>query len=1004
MRRGHINLLILAPNMSGLLKNLFLSISLLPILAVGQSYNFINYGISDGLAHEKVTDLCEDQFGNLWVATAGGGLSKFNGLNFENYTIKNGLQSNYVRSILSDSRGNIWAATAVGISKLDGFGVVNFNIDSIDQSNNSVNIIYESKSGQIWFSASNGNLGVIDRNDVLSIIINEVSTSSADRIIDIQEDNQGNIWFISAIYGLVRYDGDSFKNVLTNSSYKGYILSLQKDEAENSLLIGTNKGLVSLNTETEQITTIPEFEGTFTKSIISNDDEVYWIVSSNGVTKYEHGKLLQNFGANEGLTDQRINIIYQDREDNLWVGSDGDGLFKLNNETIQFIGKEHGLPISPITSITKDENDNYWFGSFGMGLTMWDGTTFYKENTQTGLPSDYITSLAADSKGSLYIGTRGSGIVKKNENGYKNITQQEGLAHPVVRSLFVDSNDIVWIGTLDGLSRLEDNTISSYTTENGLADNLVWNISETVENEVLVVTRKGFSCIKNGKVIPVELDSSIFTKRINTALKDDFQNYWIGYSGHGLLKVDPFGEQTFYTAESGLSSDLIYNLHFDKLGNIIVGTERGIDKIVMDKGEIQRIKTYSQIEGFRELQTTYGATYQDDNKIWYGSSDGAFIFDLEKEKNTRVEPLIYITGLRLFYDVVDWQDYADSATSWLNLPIGLELPFSENNLVINYQGTSLSNPEAVQYRYRLVGQGSKWSYPTSRSEAVYTNLSPGDYRFEVIASNSDGIWSETPISYSFKVIPPFYLKWWFFLVVIVSILLAIKLFNDYRIKVKLDKILNTEKIRNEEQQRVRKRMARDFHDNLGNQLASISVYTNLISLKLKARSKEIDDLITNIQKHTGSLFTGTKDFIWSMDPDSDDLEEVFTYIKDFGEELFQNTEIDFYSSADDINNLSIPLPPGWSRQLVLICKEAMTNALKHSKATKVIFKLNIIDKYFVIAIEDNGLGFDNKEKSGSMGLRNMTSRADQIGGILEIINDDIGTKVTFRAPMPSLKN
>ena len=172
-------------------------------------------------------------------------------------------------------------------------------------------------------------------------------------------------------------------------------------------------------------------------------------------------------------------------------------------------------------------------------------------------------------------------------------------------------------------------------------------------------------------------------------------------------------------------------------------------------------------------------------------------------------------------------------------------------------------------------------------------------------------------------------------------------------------------------------------------------------MKLKNRTPEIDELLKKIEKHTKSLFNGTKDFIWSIDPESDNLSEVFTYIKDFGEELFAKTDIIFYSDADDLESDHIALPGGWSRQIVLIFKEAMTNALKHADCTEVHLDLELRDTEFVMKFRDNGKGIEEECIKGN-GLNNMRSRADQINCGLEISNHR-GTEVALRGSLKTLK-
>jgi ligand-binding sensor domain-containing protein/signal transduction histidine kinase len=987
---------------------LLLTLSLLfnGLFVYSQSYNFFNYDIGDGLAHEKVVDICEDQFGNLWLATAGGGLSRFNGLEFTNFTIKNGLPSNYIRKVLSDKNGNIWAATAAGISRFDGKEIINFITDSLDEANNSINALYESQDGTIWFAGSQGGLGKID--SLFNMSFEEVTgLFGNDKIIAIDEDSEGNIWFVSAIHGLYKFKDGKYLNVINNADFKGYLLSLYIDD-HDIMWLGSNKGLIRYDKDNyhsiEDLTVA--LDRTFIKSARVYDENEIWVVSASGALKYENGKA-SPFGMLQGLTDAGINVIYNDREGNVWFGSDGDGLFKLNNESFVFYGNEHGLKALPITSIVEDKNRNFWFGSFGSGLELLEGDRFQHFGAQEDLPSMYISASTIDSLGNIWFGTRGSGIIKYDGNKFTSITTQQGLVYDFVRQLFMDSAGNLWIGTPNGLSKFDGKNFENYTTQNGLMDNVIWDISEPRPGHILIATRDGLNGYEQGKLTNINIDPKVFKKRINTAKQDKAGNYWIGYSGHGLLKISPDGFQKFITVDQGLTSDLIYSVLFDKNQDLLVGSERGLDKIILDKDRnIERIKNYGQTEGFKNIQTSYNVTFQDNNGcVWFGVDNGVFRYDPQKEKVNLTQPLTYISGVKLFYNEVDWSIYSQSVSSWLNIPSRLQLPYVENNLIFEYFGASMRNPQDVKYRFRLLGLENQWSPVTKRREAIYTNLSPGDYVFEVVSANSDNIWNEEPARLEFAIIPPFWQKPWFYALLTIFFIGVLKLYNDFRIRSNLNKILTVEKIRAEELLKVRKRMARDFHDNMGNQLASVTVFTNLISLKLKDKSQEIDELLKNIQKHTKSLFTGTKDFIWSMDPDSDNLAEIFTYIKDFGEELFENTEIVFYSESDDFKK-DYPLPSGWSRQLVLIFKEAMTNALKHSEASEIYFKLNLNDSAFVISLKDNGKGLDEAVYVKGMGMKNMQSRAKQINGILNIngTQKSTGTSISFEGSIQSEPN
>jgi len=185
--------------------------------------------------------------------------------------------------------------------------------------------------------------------------------------------------------------------------------------------------------------------------------------------------------------------------------------------------------------------------------------------------------------------------------------------------------------------------------------------------------------------------------------------------------------------------------------------------------------------------------------------------------------------------------------------------------------------------------------------------------------------------------------------------------------------------------KVREKVAQDFHDEMGNNLASISVLSQLIQNKLGSAGQEVEALLNKIDIASKNLFSGTRDFIWAIDPKNDNLREVYYNLKDFGEELFDNTGINFYASFEQTNDdVSLKLPSGWSRQLVLIFKEAFTNALKYSEADAVNMLFVVSAEDFLIEVSDNGRGFPEEQLNSLRGIKNMRDRSSKIKAKLAI--------------------
>ena len=215
--------------------------------------------------------------------------------------------------------------------------------------------------------------------------------------------------------------------------------------------------------------------------------------------------------------------------------------------------------------------------------------------------------------------------------------------------------------------------------------------------------------------------------------------------------------------------------------------------------------------------------------------------------------------------------------------------------------------------------------------------------------------------------------------------------------------MELEKIKNEEIVKVRRQVAEDFHDQVGNQLASITVLVQLIQARLVSGDKEVDDLLKKLGEFSRTLFTGTRDFVWAIDPRSDKVNEMLIYIRDFGEELFEYSEVNFHVETNDTYNANLELPVGWSRHIVYIFKEALINSLRHAECKNVYLNFNVTDHNYVLELKDDGRGLNGYHQDDflGMGLKNMKERAQKIGGEIAITSDNsAGTRIVLQGKIP----
>ncbi len=206
-----------------------------------------------------------------------------------------------------------------------------------------------------------------------------------------------------------------------------------------------------------------------------------------------------------------------------------------------------------------------------------------------------------------------------------------------------------------------------------------------------------------------------------------------------------------------------------------------------------------------------------------------------------------------------------------------------------------------------------------------------------------------------------------------------------------------EKIRLHEQDNLRKEIARDFHDEMGNQLTRIINYISLLKLNgtVVGSTTSRTDLYTKVENSAKYLYTGTRDFIWSIDPVNDELSKLFIHIRDFGEKLFEEKEIKFRAFNDV--KINVKLPYGFSREANLIFKEAMTNTFKSAQARNATFSLFSRENGFEFVFEDDGVGFDAETRKAFGGIKNIRERAEKLKAALTLFSEPgKGTRISLK--------
>ncbi|MFC2146613.1 ATP-binding protein [Acidobacteriota bacterium] len=330
--------------------------------------------------------------------------------------------------------------------------------------------------------------------------------------------------------------------------------------------------------------------------------------------------------------------------------------------------------------------------------------------------------------------------------------------------------------------------MTNFTRSDGLNADQIYTFMKDRKGNLWIGTENGL-CHYDGKTFTdISKKCGFKQKSIYSIIEDDKGSLWIAAYGDGIIKYSfPGCSFEVFSSKDGLDNDNVVSMIFDDGGKLWIGTEKGICRLdvqVYERTGQKIFKYYGKEEGFLGTECIHNSLSKDhEGNIWFGTLRGAIKYNPHRDKKNLVEPMTHITGLSFLFGENNWRDFA-GGISRDGLPLGLRLPYNKNHLQLDFIGLSFTVPGKVKYQYKLTGFENSWvQVPVSGSSyAIYSNLPPGKYTFEVKAGNSDGIWNKEPASFDFEIIPPFWQTWWFYVSCAGVLILGIYLLVQIRIR------------------------------------------------------------------------------------------------------------------------------------------------------------------------------------------------------------------------------
>jgi len=791
---------------------------ILPFWCSGQQYNFRSYSLEEGLPQSEVRSLIQDNKGNLWLGTNGGGLCRFNGKDFEVYTKKQGLPDNLVGAVYEDSKGILWIATSKGISSYDGLEFTHYSDDKGVQDGQYF-WIKEDKNGDIWVLGleNTGNRAILrlEGDHFEDFSKNHPELSEDNFIFWVFQDKQQNFQIITR-EGLYQYDGSRLESSpLEDLMPEGQVIFPFLQDSKDNLWVAAGE-FPNINDlyllKDGKLTPMDLPDGIVPSRINfaleDSQGQVWLSVFGIGIIKYTPNNqgigTFQQFTRANGLPINFINNILEDREGNIWFGSNGGGLIKYSSDKFVALNLEDGLSSEIIRAVAQDSNGNYWFGTAGGAIIKFDGTTVENVLLEEDSKIGFVRKFMSLENGNLLIASF-TGLWEYDGKDFNKVNKKFGIPeNGLVGDIIKDGNEYLISIFGQGVARYDGRETTFITTANDsiATDNITHLMKDSQGNIWMASNLMGVTKYQANPLDPLEPantsnDSRVENFNSKNGLNNDYilqvaedrtGKLWMASYGGGLNIFDG-KEFTYLDTEQGLTSDNIYSVIADDDGNIWAGTQNGVDKITLDEeGQVISIINYDKYDGFTGIEANGMANFKDDEgNLWFGTIKGVMRYKPTADQTNPTPPVTSITKLRLFFKDVDWDnetynEYLENVGAWHRLPVNLTLPHDLNHLSFEFEALSFQVPEKVKYQWKLNGLDKDWSPVSSKTEAVYPNLPPGDYTFMVKASNNDGIWNEAPAAFTFSVKAPWWGTLWFRVLATMMIFAMAYLFYKLRVR------------------------------------------------------------------------------------------------------------------------------------------------------------------------------------------------------------------------------
>ncbi|MGH7176570.1 MAG: ligand-binding sensor domain-containing protein, partial [Tepidisphaeraceae bacterium] len=669
--------------------------------------------------------------------------------------------------------------------------------------------------------------------------------------------------------------------------------------------------------------------------------------------------------------------FYEDREGNLWLGTNGQGLYRVRKQAITTYSKPQGLVDRNVYPIYQDRAGAIWIGAWQSGLSRLRDGSFTNYTVRDGLASGLVTALYEDRAGRLWVGAHhdhngGLRILKLGQDGrFTTVGNQSGQGGQIlpdrtlVSAIHEDRAGALWFGTTRGLARYQAGVSTIYTEKDGLAGDDVRVIIEDAAGQLWIGAYGGLTRLKDGQFTGWTERDGLPSNNVRALYQDREGVLWIGTYDGGLGRFKD-GRFTRYTTRDGLFNNGVFQILEDARGRFWISSNRGIYRVRKEElnefaaGQRREITSiaYGRSDGMLNVECNGGlqpaGIKARDGRLWFPTQDGAAVIDPEAMPANPQPPPVIIESFLL-----------DNAPVVFDREVRIQP--NQENFEIQYTALSFINAENLRFKYKLEGLDHDWIDAGTRRTAYYPHVPPGDYTFRVIAANSDGVWNNEGKSLRVVVLPPFYRTWWFLSLAALGVGAAVWLSFRSRVaqlrrehaareafsRQMLDAQENFSRRLIESQEAERKRIAAELHDGLGQNLIVIKSWAALGLTQLDPDAL-VREQFDEISATAVQSLNDVREIIYNLRPYQLDSIGLSNTIKFMLEQLAAASGISFMIEVAPLDKVFSP-----EAEVIFyrVVQECANNIVKHSRATEATVLIEREARAVHVTIEDNGRGF-----------------------------------------------